>query len=193
MIYIHTHIYMYIFIRTYLYIARTLSVVSILEICQQCYSVWQYFWFYKTPHVNHMAFGDCLNIKISSYQYRDPHVEEKDHLMTVLSLLGIPIPGKDSLYIETGPWSSWGFTIGHLAAYWNETHVLAGVFWLNFKHRASSKWFNTLRPRQNGQLLTDDIFTLIFMNENVSISINITLKFVPYTSLHQYILIMISC
>ena len=35
--------------------------------------------------------GGRLNIKMSSYQYRDSHV-------------GNPIPGKDSLYIETEPW-----------------------------------------------------------------------------------------
>ena len=25
--------------------------------------------------------------------------------------MGIPIPGKDGLYIETGPWKSWGFMV----------------------------------------------------------------------------------
>ena len=38
---------------------------------------------------------------------------------------------------------------------------------------------NTLRPRQNGCHLPDDIFKWIFLNENVWISINISLKFVP--------------
>ena len=38
---------------------------------------------------------------------------------------------------------------------------------------------NTLRPRQNGRHFPDDIFRRIFLNENVRISINITLKFVP--------------
>ena len=40
-------------------------------------------------------------------------------------------------------------------------------------------WFNTLRPRQNGRHFADDTFKHIFMNENVRISINISLKFVP--------------
>ena len=35
---------------------------------------------------------------------------------------------------------------------------------------------NTLRPRQNGQHFPDDIFKCIFLNENISISINISLK-----------------
>ena len=42
-------------------------------------------------------------------------------------------------------------------------------------------WFkrlNTLRPRQNGRHFADDIFKRIFFNENVWISIKISLKFV---------------
>ena len=38
---------------------------------------------------------------------------------------------------------------------------------------------NTLRPRQNGCHFADDTFKRIFMNENVRISIKISLKFVP--------------
>ena len=38
---------------------------------------------------------------------------------------------------------------------------------------------NTLRPRQNGRHFPDDIFKWIFLNENVWISISISLKFVP--------------
>ena len=38
---------------------------------------------------------------------------------------------------------------------------------------------NTLRPRQNGRHFADDIFKCIFLNENVWIPIEISLKFVP--------------
>ena len=38
---------------------------------------------------------------------------------------------------------------------------------------------NTLRPRQNYRHFADDIFKSIFVNENVWISIEISLKFVP--------------
>ena len=38
---------------------------------------------------------------------------------------------------------------------------------------------NTLRPRQNGRRFTDDTFKRIFLNENVRISIKISLMFVP--------------
>ena len=57
--------------------------------------------------------------------------------------------------------------------------------------RAAFKWIldlrfvtmspvvNTLRPRQNGRHFADDTFKRIFLNENVIISIQISLKFVP--------------
>ena len=38
---------------------------------------------------------------------------------------------------------------------------------------------NTLRPRQNGRHFPNDIFKRIFLNEDVWISLNISLKFVP--------------
>ena len=38
---------------------------------------------------------------------------------------------------------------------------------------------DTLRPGQNGRHFADDIFKSIFLNENVWIPINISLKFVP--------------
>ena len=40
-------------------------------------------------------------------------------------------------------------------------------------------YINTLRPRQNGRHFPDDIFKCIFLNENVSIPIKISLKIVP--------------
>ena len=46
------------------------------------------------------------------------------------------------------------------------------------KHKAIT-WVNTLRPRQNGHHFADDILKRIFFNENVWISIKISLKFVP--------------
>ena len=38
---------------------------------------------------------------------------------------------------------------------------------------------NSLRPRQNGRHFADDTFKRIFVNENVRISMKISLKFVP--------------
>ena len=39
--------------------------------------------------------------------------------------------------------------------------------------------FNPLRPRQNGRRFADDTLNRIFLNENVRISIKISMKFVP--------------
>ena len=39
--------------------------------------------------------------------------------------------------------------------------------------------FSTLRPRQKGSHFADDIFKCIFLNENVWIPIEFSLKFVP--------------
>ena len=41
-----------------------------------------------------------------------------------------------------------------------------------------ASFVNTLRPRQDGRHFADDTFKRIFLNENVRISIKISLKFV---------------
>ena len=48
------------------------------------------------------------------------------------------------------------------------------------------RWVNTLRPRQNGRGFADDTFKRIFVNENVRISIKISLKFVPKGPINNY-------
>ena len=45
--------------------------------------------------------------------------------------------------------------------------------------------FNTLRPRQNCRYFADDIFKCIFLNENVWISLKISLKFIPKGSINN--------
>ena len=40
-------------------------------------------------------------------------------------------------------------------------------------------WLNSSHPGQNGRRFADDTFKRIFLNENVIISIKISLKFVP--------------
>ena len=49
----------------------------------------------------------------------------------------------------------------------------------------SPQWVNTLRPRQNGRHLPDEFFKYIFFNENVWISIKISLRFVPKGSINN--------
>ena len=53
---------------------------------------------------------------------------------------------------------------------WNPYYTFIGT------HR---KTFNTLRPRQDGSHFPDDLVKCIFFDENVWISIKISLRFVP--------------
>ena len=49
-----------------------------------------------------------------------------------------------------------------------------------FRHKTDTKpLFNKLRPRLTGRFFADDTFKRIFLNENIRISITISLKFVP--------------
>ena len=61
---------------------------------------------------------------------------------------------------------------------------------LNKLKQTGCRWFeiiwcicdftqNTLRPRQDGRHFADDIFKWVFLNEDLWISINVSLKFVP--------------
>ena len=45
--------------------------------------------------------------------------------------------------------------------------------------KRNTRRVNALRPRQNGRHFADDTFNRIFVNENVRISIEFSLKFVP--------------
>ena len=45
------------------------------------------------------------------------------------------------------------------------------------------QWVNTLRPKQDGHHFPNDIFKCIFLNENASILIKISMKFVPWGSI----------
>ena len=58
--------------------------------------------------------------------------------------------------------------------------MLPILSWLQYAmHHSMLPVVNTLRPRQNGRRFADDTFKRIFLNENVRISITISLKFVP--------------
>ena len=61
-------------------------------------------------------------------------------------------------------------------------HYLLPVCWvccISHTCQTNVEELKTLRPRQNGRHFADDIFKRIFFNENVWISIKISLKFVP--------------
>ena len=82
------------------------------------------------------------------------------------------------------------------------TSPISSILWFSHVLQLSKQWFllkitftydgchcswlqwhpaniNTLRSRQNGRRYPDDILKCIFLNENVWIRINISLKFVP--------------
>ena len=79
----------------------------------------------------------------------------------------------------------WPFTwVQTVISHENQISIMAFIsLVLSFtKPSAAIAWrseFNTLRPRQNGRHFADDIFTCIFLNENASIAIKISLKCVP--------------
>ena len=67
----------------------------------------------------------------------------------------------------------------------NKCRILRIHWWISFNFFLilphGTQWIiflNTLKPRQNGRQFPDDIS--IFLNENVSISIKMSLKFLPY-------------
>ena len=45
-----------------------------------------------------------LDIKMSSYQYKHPMLRMRRSRDRLIFNMGIPIPGKDGLCIDTGPW-----------------------------------------------------------------------------------------
>ena len=75
-----------------------------------------------------------------------------------------------------------GFVDPMLSSVNTEIHSNVGGHCISqsgFRYGTTRSWINTLRPRQDGRYFPDDIFKWIFSNENVWISINISVKFVP--------------
>ena len=87
----------------------------------------------------------------------------------------------------------------HCACWWPGTNRLVFFIRSGFRSLAPQKWcstFNTLRPRRNRQHFADDIFNRIFFNENIIISIQISLKFVsivPINNIRALVQIMAWC
>ena len=82
--------------------------------------------------------------------------------------MGIAIPGKTVFLIETAP---------------RLCKITSSLCSMSAGQPGEATIVNTLRPRQNGRRFADDTFERIFLNENVRISINISLKFVPRGSI----------
>ena len=78
----------------------------------------------------------------------------------------------------------WLVALWHQAITWTNVHLsslINTICWTWHISVTPSRClnFNTLRLRQNGRHFVDDILKSIFLNENVWISIEISLKFVP--------------
>ena len=76
--------------------------------------------------------------------------------------------------IHTEMQFTWIRVINHHLNHWKRQwpyNTSLRIYW--------PKFFITLKPSQNGCHFADIIFKFIFLNENVWISINISLKFVP--------------
>ena len=115
---------------------------------------------------------------------RNPTVCSRIILGLSLSVLnfdwGIPLHANVSYFI-------WAY---QCSTFIGESHMHANASYLFWVYRSKALAFdwvilgwsasvNTLRPRQNGRHFADTVFKCIFLNENVWISLKISLKFVP--------------
>ena len=100
--------------------------------------------------------GGWINTKMPSYQYRKSHCGDKTILRPSYLHNGISYTGKTT------------------SLYWIGALNTPGLSTVPSDFR-----LNTLRQRQNSRHFADDTFKRIFLNENITISIKISLKFVP--------------
>ena len=110
--------------------------------------------------------GGWFNIKMSSYQYRKSYCGDKTILRSSYLHNEISHTGKTaSLY-----WIR-ALSDDQLGLPVQLVHLFFGSLIITL--------FNTSRPRRNERHLADDIFKHFFLNENVLISIKISLKCIP--------------
>ena len=88
-------------------------------------------------------------------------------------------------------------TLWRRMEWWILVNIVSGKGILPYKSKPliitttlTTPIINTLRPRQNGRHFADDTFKRIFMNENVRISINISLKFVPKSLINNILALL---
>ena len=70
-------------------------------------------------------------------------------------------------------------SIGDIGCNWVQKTLFREQLILRLTKLINNRYLNTLRPRPNDRLFPDDIFKWVFLNKNVWISIEISLKFVP--------------
>ena len=86
------------------------------------------------------------------------------------------------LYEESSPHLRASINAECVSMSWNHHGVVISVL---YNSDETTRWVmyirivDTLRPKQNGRHFADDIFKCFFLNENVSIPIKISLRFVP--------------
>ena len=157
-----------------------------------CHWIWCWFW-------NEQPINDCtaLDWKGASVGlvpwlfllvYRRFQNHKKNIVFYYFGKIDHVVMALTWIFIMTGPFkkrdhfvyapSQWETTlqcnvVSHwLGTYWNcKIHVCCG--------KTHSRPLNTLRLRQNGCHLADDIFKCNCFNENVWISIKMSLKFLP--------------
>ena len=84
--------------------------------------------------------------------------------------------------MNSGAWSmlAWGYGFWISYHIWKHWKIPFGVCHYKYTHTLCLlDLLNTLRPRQKGRHFADNTFKCIFLNEDVRISIEISLKFVP--------------
>ena len=91
-------------------------------------------------------------------------------------LFSIPTVSHDACLVQI-----WWFKLKSVKNY----HVDKGMLTDVCKQQQYPFSLNTLRPRQNRRHFADDMFKCIFLNENVWIPIEISLKFVPKGSINN--------
>ena len=124
------------------------------------------------------VFSGWFHIKFSCCWYKKSHCGDKTILRSFYVHNNVSINKAISLYWIRAEQPLEQTPSHNLNQWWPSllTYVCATLPWCIV---GSEFWFNTLRPRQNGRHFPADIFKRIFFNENVSISIKISLKFVP--------------
>ena len=101
-----------------------------------------------------------------------PWGQDTCHIICQFSCLIVRV--SDALAPNRSQWRRWKYIPQH------QNILLLPNLSLNSFHvpECPLAQLNTLRPRQNGRHFADDIFEYIFLNQNVSISMKISLNFV---------------
>ena len=103
------------------------------------------------------------------------------------------ITGKDNGMLHVITWTNdttlWNEHFGNklqCISNFGQEDASGNAVWEISSTLLSTHWVNTMRPKENSCHLTADIFKYIFLNENVGISIKISLKFIGVQLIFQH-------